>query len=335
MGYQSVKPLGITGATLGIIQAIVWLLASLAGILVYLDVFESPLTNNEQTHTGRLGYWLHRMFVDQSWESPVGPVVTSAVFYAFLWVYFGLSIIWLGISSAVLWSCIHEKIKPMKISFFSWAILVITISLVDLALTILLGIDYDYWTKLESVSTNPDVNTYTYPLLCTAIVMCLAARGFVLWVINIIFAFIFAKNIKLLTKNSYASTQNQFLSAYTPSASPWTIQDPFTKQSKGFENPSYDFDSDFYNTPVNQSSIFGEDTGRKNSVSSSPIYQNRTATIGRSKGKTLIPAASPKIPRPTNQEPPVFIPPPDYSPVSSKKLKSVLKAKSQFDDETF
>lgn len=97
--------------------------------------------------------------------------------------------------------------------------------------------------------------------------------------------------------------------------------------ARGFENPSYDFESDGH-IPVNPVYFDNESV-----YSSNVSQQHRTATIGRSTGKSPVPASSPKIPR-SSLNPPagVYIPPPDYSPPSTPRLKSAMKPTSHYDN---
>lgn len=85
-----------------------------------------------------------------------------------------------------------------------WGTLTLIISLIDFIFVCLLGRDYDECS--DSFLLNNDVSCY----LAYGIVLTIIARGFLLWVINVIFALLlrnFSLKIKLIKKSSKLATE--------------------------------------------------------------------------------------------------------------------------------
>lgn len=94
---------------------------------------------------------------------------------------------------------IHEKFRILKPALFCWSALVAIISLVDLALMILLAIDYSYWEWLDSsVESGSQMIVLSYSMIATGVMMTIALRGFAIWVINVIFVVVFLRTAILL-----------------------------------------------------------------------------------------------------------------------------------------
>ncbi|RZC32385.1 uncharacterized protein BDFB_001552, partial [Asbolus verrucosus] len=75
----------------------------------------------------------------------------------------------------------HNQWHLIKHLFGAWSIVTVLISLVDVVLTSLIARDYKEHLIDQMI------------IVCYGIVMTLTARGFILWIVNIVFATVMAK----------------------------------------------------------------------------------------------------------------------------------------------
>ncbi|CAG9763259.1 unnamed protein product [Ceutorhynchus assimilis] len=281
-------PLVTTAGVLGIIQGLGWTLCSIVGILFYTEIIPTASTNG-------IGYsiysfYLSKEILDKYSESIIG----SSQFSYFLYIHLALSLCWLLISSVLLWASITGKGHNFYgKAIGGWTLITGLVSLLDLILVGLISYDYDQYKNKGNADTTE--------ITAIGIVITLAARGFVLWIVNVVFAIILGKYCHKLYKKDVGNRNRPPIDAYATAPVPWL--DPSLYNDSGSNDlrpyPEADPIRPYSYTPP-----------------------ARTAKIGKQAGQR-----SP----PLNVAPP-FIPDPDYSPPGSPKVKGVLRPKSNYAD---
>ncbi|KYB28294.1 hypothetical protein TcasGA2_TC032636 [Tribolium castaneum] len=187
------KPLAVTAGLLGLIQGIAWTTLSVLCICCYTGSIQLD-KNASSAEYYRVIYVIFLHEPNKTTNSEL--LIQPKEFLIFMCFYAAFSAIWLCISGAVIWAMIHNKWQLTKCLFGGWSTTAFIISLVDIILTSLLGRDY---ARIENTS---DLLT----LVCYGIVMSLACRGYVLWVVNVVFAVVFLKfTIKIVLKENQGS----------------------------------------------------------------------------------------------------------------------------------
>ncbi|XP_060520102.1 uncharacterized protein LOC132698185 isoform X2 [Cylas formicarius] len=329
-------PLVITAGLIGAVQGLAWSILSLVSILIYEKVIKVVIDADD---ADKIRTYLYFFLVKDD-ESNDGSsfIVTSKVFNIFMYLYFVLSLILLGVSAIILWAFARNKAQNQQIRLLAlWVSTIGILSVLDFVLTSLFA--HDYHKLPDDVQSSIILLQVTY-----GIVMTLAARGYVLWIINVIFAIVLAKYcFNLLRKNSRPDLS--IIDAYTTSPRPpWDLQNSlydegnannFEFTNKGYVNdnaePIYMKSESFhklnigdtrknnYRNSLDTSQFsFGPNNFRSPQQWKAP--QIKTAKIGRQADRR-----SP----PFNVAPP-YIPDPDYSPPGSPKVKSVLRPRSHY-----
>ncbi|KAK4877202.1 hypothetical protein RN001_009708 [Aquatica leii] len=173
--------LGTTAASLAIVQGIIWMILSLLGILVYFQAW-TPLII-EDTHYAMLANSLTAIFS-----------VQDSKMITILFLYFFFSIMWISTSASLIMSIKKNQKQKIKVSFLIWSIWTLLICLYDLIVLIILAIDYN------------DVNfkiPYIYLTLAYGILFSTAARGYVIWCINLAFGIIMWMQRKSFDQNKH------------------------------------------------------------------------------------------------------------------------------------
>jgi hypothetical protein len=151
--------------------------------ITYLDPYQDILKT-----------YLYYTFIKKNAPS-TGMYVQPGGFFAVMFIYFFLSVAWTGVSAYVF--AAHRNnfgVKKLGIALGVWAGIALATSIVDLVFCSCLGADYN--TVLDHYLETEDVVkrlAYTYSTIGYGIVMVLAARGFVLWIINAILTGIIIK----------------------------------------------------------------------------------------------------------------------------------------------
>uniref|UniRef100_A0AAR5PP92 MARVEL domain-containing protein n=1 Tax=Dendroctonus ponderosae TaxID=77166 RepID=A0AAR5PP92_DENPD len=341
------EPLVKIGAILGVIQGFIWTVLSLTAIL--LGQFS---LQNTSISPGSL---IHAIYLNSS-SSDTGLIIDGDSFRYFLYIYVVLSGCWLIVSSLLLWDHFREKTvsKYYEGVLATWMFVVGLTALLDVILFSLLVHDYEKERKNIEVDS-PELQL---ELVAIGVVFTLAARGYVLWIVNVIFAVI-AGRVWHLKRNKVVARNQPYISAYSNGqAAPWHQQPQNTYE--GFDNKGYRNDSDTLplpsrrmdNSPQERDRGYARNDDLKQEYRNKDVYWNnrnnqngredhtpprsfntvppppsayrqepKTAKIGRQGGQR-----SP----PLNVAPP-FIPDPDYSPPGSPKVRGVLRPKSNYE----
>ncbi|XP_050311840.1 uncharacterized protein LOC126747329 isoform X2 [Anthonomus grandis grandis] len=219
------RPLVQVAGVLGIIQGFVWTLLSIAAILFYyMDL--APSTGKEISHK------IYTEYFHDSTGSKNGFIINPNSLSYCSYVYLILSFGWFLISCLLYWGVVKKSSNEQfyDYSILGWTIAASLVSILDLIMLALFAHDYN------KVSTSD-----TILLVVVGIMMTLAARGFVLWVINVLFAVILGMHY-YRRYNELAPTSSQSaIDAYSDPL-PWlqgpaAFDDPHPKtyDNKGYQ----------------------------------------------------------------------------------------------------
>ncbi|XP_057663937.1 uncharacterized protein LOC130898567 [Diorhabda carinulata] len=166
------KICGRLAGILGTLQGLTWASLSLTSIIMYYE------NDNDGTNTTySLNNGLYEYYLDKASNEP-WRTIRSSDFIILMWIYFFISVAWSTISLDLFLAIKYNKTRYTFLKI-TWGILTIAISVIDLVLTALLLRDY-----LNCQNNN---ETEYDELICHTVigtVMCLASRGFVLWIMN-------------------------------------------------------------------------------------------------------------------------------------------------------
>ncbi|KAJ3660694.1 hypothetical protein Zmor_005132 [Zophobas morio] len=222
--------LATVASVLGILQGTAWLVMSIICIVVYLESKSGPPDLPQQTTLDIFNRDVFRIFLNGN----SGPISSNG-FTVFMWVYLITDSIWTVVS--ILQLRIINKTHSNCLNLFKcWAVITFLIACIDLLLVVLLGVDYH-----ENCSL---------PYRCTDVyipVLVIAAKGFFLWIINVIFVYVFYKIIR--TIQSGKNLSRSLLSA-DPQIPRATLQSS-TNRSNGANQNNWSNQSAPYNNNDN------------------------------------------------------------------------------------
>lgn len=115
-------------------------------------------------------------------------VITATPFFAFMIVYLCLSLCLLLNSSFLLWATLSKFKRLYKENVGIWCILTGIISFIDIILMILFAINYVHIKQFQDSHNEGRSPTDAIVRTATVVVMTLSIRGYVLWIINVVFA---------------------------------------------------------------------------------------------------------------------------------------------------
>jgi hypothetical protein len=182
------------GILLGFVQGIIWSILSLIAIVWHLSASHDEKITYLDPYQDILKTYLYYTFIKKNAPS-TGMYIQPGGFFAVMFIYFFLSVAWTGVSAYVF--AAHRNnfgVKKLGIALGVWAGIALATSIVDLVFCSCLGADYN--TVLDHYLETEDVVirlAYTYSTIGYGIVMVLAGRGFVLWIINAILTGIIIK----------------------------------------------------------------------------------------------------------------------------------------------
>ncbi|KAJ8985557.1 hypothetical protein NQ317_019941 [Molorchus minor] len=156
---------GKIASVLGILQGAAWAIMSLAAIIIYNW---APDLDEPTTYSKLIEAQLYNHFMGGTSSSSVQFIIRPHDFTIIMWVYFILSVGWTALSLDLFYS------------------VTLIVSLIDLILVCLLSRDYSVCNDVDENLASAD-SYYCY--LAVGIVMTVAARGYTLWLINLIFSF--------------------------------------------------------------------------------------------------------------------------------------------------
>ncbi|CAH1101108.1 unnamed protein product [Psylliodes chrysocephalus] len=371
---ETIKCLSLPAALIGTIQSVVWLLLALTSILYYNDIIE--LSNSlSPTSYGNVIYnlYLHPgIYLEDL-------IINSKLFNIIMYLYIVFSFLWLVISLYIIWAIFRKKWYNISEMLLCWSVITIMIAAIDVSFMSVLAVDLKTahnlgWPPSTPEPTTPDTTTpdtvFSGKDLSTSvgIVMSLAARGYILWIVNVVFAvclLIAACKHRKITRPSLM--QRGIINAYETDNRPFSMYDQ-VEIDKSFQNEGFVLDEHNIFNPIRSDDAYNNNNNNNNSINplsnstrSSLVYgqtpsyiadinkpmhipqahaNGKLAKIGKSGGRRTPPqqVASPVVPHShyaypqTNSNMP-YIPDPDYTPPGSPKSlpKGVLRPRSKYE----
>ncbi|KAF5276475.1 hypothetical protein FQA39_LY06544 [Lamprigera yunnana] len=181
---KSVVRIGNAAAAVAIVQGIVWIIVCILEILISLESWV-PWT---ESYTE---FYTHGQLLNRALGLIVfagGQTLSSSGLLIIAFIYLGLSVFWVSISISIIISNRRSQKTKTKISYFLWGILTLLICLYDIIVVGLLASDYSRcgWSSY-------------YICVAYGILFSFAARGYVLWIINLAFGILMIKNAKSMS----------------------------------------------------------------------------------------------------------------------------------------
>ncbi|XP_018573325.1 uncharacterized protein LOC108912556 [Anoplophora glabripennis] len=201
------KNLGKVAAVLGILEGLAWVCMSLISIILH---YWKPELEIGPTYGQYVGSLLYHKFIVDDMELLEGTfIITGTAFSVFMWIYFLLSVLWFSISVDQITAIYANKNRQVVVMRF-WGGLTLLISLIDLLFTMLMAMDY----TTCGVTSSQIINQAQYfCYLTVGIVMTIGARGYTLWLINVIFAIMLITILK--NETSTRSQEDNTSSLYS------------------------------------------------------------------------------------------------------------------------
>jgi len=234
-----IKPLGITAALLGIIQGTVWFILALLTILIHFEAwtpkFESSTYGQRLSAAIKLGYVNGKDSLGEDFDANL--FVRPNNFYISALIYLCTSLLWIGFSSFLLYVLTQRKHQLLKNACLGWVTSTTIISICDLVLASLLASDYDILvTAVNSADPLKQIDA-TYLILACGVMMTLIAKGFVLWIVNVIFDVLIMKfYIDLPKKMTEDSLNSNTINAF---GRPQSTGQPDLLRSNSFSSTSF------------------------------------------------------------------------------------------------
>ncbi|KAG5873028.1 hypothetical protein JTB14_012627 [Gonioctena quinquepunctata] len=185
------RTLGKVAALLGMVQGLAWSGMSLTCIVLFN---RSHTMDQPESFRQLVEYLLNYWYLDDS-NTASGFIVRPHDFTILMWIYFFLSTGWFAGSIDQFYACHYNKMRQSTMMII-WGALTLSISVVDLVFSCLLFRDYAYCGDAFHPYTEA-TNCY----LAVGIVMTLAARGFTLWVVNVVFSLVMIANAVQIKKD--------------------------------------------------------------------------------------------------------------------------------------
>lgn len=182
------KPVVTANAILVLVQSITWFILSIICFLYYSEAIY--VTTVESTFRSSLETWIYRLYLlknDFDNSSVGGKLlnISPKEFIVFCSLYFILSIILINTSLIVIYCMRNVKEKQINFwqycSIITWVLANLSQTLLDLIFFCLLIDDYNYFADQQ-------ISFPSMGVIPTAVgvVMTIVARGFILWIINLV-----------------------------------------------------------------------------------------------------------------------------------------------------
>ncbi|XP_055533509.1 uncharacterized protein LOC129723355 isoform X1 [Wyeomyia smithii] len=213
--YSVFRAFAIFAGVFGIFQSLIWIGFAITGIIAfYCDL---SLAGQSQTLGSLLTVTFFRQYFEGTCTMTNMPnidmtavrelnLLSPGDFHAWVWVYLILHIFW-AISSLTLLTNAREKyVRYINVFLYIWIALTIVISTLDLALGIQFGVDYGTIIHALFLRPYPTLTaadqTLTMAVTVSGIMMVMAFRGWIFWVINVGMAvYLFTQSIVIYDYN--------------------------------------------------------------------------------------------------------------------------------------
>nr|XP_022915812.1 uncharacterized protein LOC111425793 [Onthophagus taurus] len=203
------RPLGIVAAILGTLQGLTWTVLSLLVILLSSQAWKPELSNFYNFNL--IAYALFFLERDSNGSSESDLIFTGTTVLVFGCLYLVISFIWAVSSMTLTWIFMREKYENARISCKSWSVITIITTILDFILIIILAIDLEKYSLKEEDDYTVASMKYVYGTV-VGIAMTIAARGFVLLIINPILAIYLLKYSKEVSPSPYFNVEHKIKS---------------------------------------------------------------------------------------------------------------------------
>jgi hypothetical protein len=204
----------IAGA-IGVIQSLAWIIMAVICIVLY---YTEPTDSFDRSYMDQVEELFYQLFLKRYNQRIYfdGQSLTPAVFAFFSWVYLFIDLTWFATS----WLVLLQRKGNLRLIYQIWTANTALVCLIDLIVVIILGADYDKCLSdnLEGICVNGILP-----------VLVIAAKGFILWIVNAIFVVVVWKISKKLQQETPLS---HFMPRSTLQGSP-NVGPPFQQQYLG------------------------------------------------------------------------------------------------------
>jgi hypothetical protein len=177
----------IAGA-IGVIQSLAWIIMAVICIVLY---YTEPTDSFDRSYMDQVEELFYQLFLKRYNQRVYfdGQSLTPAVFAFFSWVYLFIDLTWFATS----WLVLLQRKGNLRLIYQIWTANTALVCLIDLILVIILGADYDKCLSdnLEGICVNGILP-----------VLVIAAKGFILWIVNAIFVVVVWKISKQLQQET-------------------------------------------------------------------------------------------------------------------------------------
>ncbi|XP_059614453.1 uncharacterized protein LOC132260398 [Phlebotomus argentipes] len=213
--FKYLRPVVIFAGVIGMLQALLWIAFAIVGLTAYYC--HMSFENVWPSMGSLLELTFFHVYFRGPCDLPHFPAIDFGVVdglpllepidvHAMAWTYLIISFFWLISSLTIIITCKEEYIRYANIFLYIWIFLTLAISIVDMALGILFGLDYG--TIMDHAYTIDFVGaTINHAILLAAqasagVLMGVAFRGFLLWLINVFLAlYLFTHTFKISDHN--------------------------------------------------------------------------------------------------------------------------------------
>jgi hypothetical protein len=177
LSYLEKKLKEIAGL-IGVIQSLAWIFMAVMCIVIYYTTSHKYYPSYH--YMDAVGDIIYQLFLRRSHQELYfsGQSLTPGVFAFFLWVYVIIDLSWFIYS----WQVLLQKKGNLRLVYQIWSANTALVCLVDLILVIILGANYDKCLSENSTSSEVICAVGILPVLV------IAGKGFVLWIVNVMFA---------------------------------------------------------------------------------------------------------------------------------------------------
>uniref|UniRef100_A0A1Y1M4B2 Uncharacterized protein n=1 Tax=Photinus pyralis TaxID=7054 RepID=A0A1Y1M4B2_PHOPY len=278
-------------AGLGIFQGLVWTILAILGIVSRFLVIDQI---SWITHSEKLSNTLTAIMQNDASDGPL----TGVGLFAVTIVYLVMSVLWVILSS-ILFICTraqrHDYLNGVRVA---WGVLTLVICIYDVIVTGMLGANYKEYLDLYNSTHASGV---LYVLIGYGTLFSLAARGYVLWIINLVASILMLRGeLNQKTKANTDIYDSSTIDAFDEPRTPYP----------GHNNPAYGWENEQPKFDARPSSGNHDYPGGNNSRPQA----DRVAGLGKQGPKSypqnILPAEQPN----NYRYPTPHIPQPDYYP---------------------
>ncbi|CAH1371997.1 unnamed protein product [Tenebrio molitor] len=202
LSYLEKKLKEIAGL-IGVIQSLAWIFMAVMCIVIHYTTSHKYYPSYH--YMDAVGDIIYQLFLRRSHQELYfsGQSLTPGVFAFFLWVYVIIDLSWFIYS----WQVLLQKKGNLRLVYQIWSANTALVCLVDLILVIILGANYDKCLSENSTS---------FEVICAVgilPVLVIAAKGFVLWIVNVMFAVLLlyiAKQLQQVRTFSFRQFSSHF-----------------------------------------------------------------------------------------------------------------------------